>query len=161
MVDKRFWSGAIIVATTVVAGASSLPTLLLQPAVPEAAPAVATAPQAAEPVVQRPAEPVVLRPEPTAAPLGAVAPLQPTKAAVAPELPRPAQPVTFPPVQPIDLAAPRAPAPSPNETRPASAPIAPAAQARPARVATQPDGKRNHPVRPAAYPIREFLAWHR
>ena len=37
-------------------------------------------------------------------------------------------------------------------------PIAPAAQARPARVAAQPDGKRNHALRPIAYPIREFLA---
>ncbi len=31
MIDKRFWTGAILVVTVVVAGAGSLPALLLAP----------------------------------------------------------------------------------------------------------------------------------
>lgn len=34
-IDKRFWSGALAVVTVVIAGASSLPSLLLAPAAPE------------------------------------------------------------------------------------------------------------------------------
>src|ERR1700704_3394863 len=36
LVDKKFWSGALIVVTVVVAGAGTLPGLLLRPTVSEA-----------------------------------------------------------------------------------------------------------------------------
>lgn len=188
MADKRFWSGAIIVVTVVVAGAGSLPALLLRPAAPEAAPVIAiappkapepVAPRPAEPVVQRAAEPVSVPPEPVrlatpvstpaAASPGAVEPApavsQPVQVAAPPEPPPQAQPVAFPPVQPVGIAtrsAPEAAAPpAPTQTRPASATIEPEKAARPSRVAAQGDRKRKRSVRPAAYPIREFLAWRR
>ncbi len=187
MADKRFWSGAIIVVTVVVAGAGSLPALLLRPAAPEAAPVIAlappkapepVAPRPAEPVAQRAAEPVSVPPEPVrlatpvstlAASPGAVGPApaasQPVQAAAPTEPPREAQPVVFPPVQPVGIAtrsAPEATVPAPAQTRAASATIESAEKAAtPPRVAAQGDRKRKPSVRPAVYPIREFLAWHR
>jgi hypothetical protein len=62
MVDKRFWSGAILLVTIVVAGASSLPALLLRPAVPEPAP-LAPAPSAkidVPPTARAEAEPIAM-----------------------------------------------------------------------------------------------------
>ena len=56
--DKRFWSGAIVVVTVVVAGASALPALLLRPAsLDEPLVVTAPAPTSTAPVVAQ-VEPV-------------------------------------------------------------------------------------------------------
>ena len=182
MVDKRFWSGAILTVTIVVAGAGSLPALLLRPSAPDPAPAAPTAvTRIAEPVPTRvepqpvaKAEPppVVPTPQITAAqpPANPIAPPQPA-AAPAPEPPpapvREATSVAFPPVQPVGVATPSAPAARPAATPLADSPAV-ATPARETRRATRdertvqqvPRRKRNV-TRPAPYPIREFLAWRR
>ena len=126
--DKRFWSGAILVVTIVVAGASSLPALLLRPAPLDAPPVAVTspapqvsqpapAPQVSQPApapqVSQPAS-VVARMEPAApapkpidpAPTPEVAqPVQSQQPASPPVESAPAAPVvTFPPVQPVGIA---------------------------------------------------------
>lgn len=192
MIDKRFFSGAILVVTIVVAGASSLPALLLRPVAPEPMPIAAPAAvKAAEPIPERAeAQPVVaarvepkpvaereapvsvaspqpvLRdpplPEPPPAPVpakaAAAAPPPPAPSAEPPAPMREAAPVAFPPVQPVGVATASGPDPEP-------AAIAPV---RPARTAEKPRQRTAHQtvarkrfVRPAIFPLREFLAWRR
>jgi hypothetical protein len=175
MVDKRFWSGAILTVTIVVAGASSLPALLLRPPAP-AVPAAVT--RTAEPVATRVEPQPVAKAEPLPAPQIAVvqppakpiAPPQPASAP-APEPPpaplRAATPVAFPPVQPVGVATPGAPATRPAATSPTdSAAVAtPALETRKAagaeRAVQQVPKRKRNVTRPAPYPIREFLAWRR
>ena len=182
MVDKRFWSGAILTVTIVVAGASSLPALLLRPTAPDPAPAVpAAVTMIAEPVPTRvdpqpvaKAEPSPLVPAPqmtvAQAPAEPIAPPQ-AAAAPAPEPPaapvRAATPVAFPPVQPVGVATPSAPAartsaPSLADS-PAVAALAPKARkaVRDERSVQQAAKRKRNVTRPAPYPIREFLAWRR
>src|SRR5258708_17301415 len=66
-VDKKFWSGALIVVTVVVAGAGTLPALLLRPATSDAPerPATQTA-VSAEPTVLPPTAAVAAEPVPVA-----------------------------------------------------------------------------------------------
>jgi hypothetical protein len=193
MVDKRFWSGAIIVATVVVAGASALPALLLAPSAPEPmVPPLAAAP------IERKVEPVVARVEPqpavkAEAPAPAARPLPPpAPAAPVPVLQVVAAPppvetsspvvlttapvretasVPFPPVQPVGVVASKTePVPSIAAPLPISPRAANATADRPVtekpvraqRTAAQRVTKRKrHFVRPAFYPLREFLAWRR
>lgn len=182
MVDKRFWSGAILTVTIVVAGASSLPSLLLRPATPDPVPAVPTAvAKVAEPVTTRvepqpvakaEPSPVVPAPQITVAepPAKPIAPPQPA-AAPAPEPPpapvREATPVAFPPVQPVGVATPSAPAARPAATPPSDSPAAatPIRETRRAprdeRTVQQATKRKQNVTRPAPYPIGEFLAWRR
>lgn len=197
MIDKRFVSGAILVLTIVVAGASSLPALLLRPSAPEAMPApvalstiakkpepiadVKPAPERLEtkpvmarvdpapvPKVEPVSPPVALTPAPeaavavapAAAPLAAVAapvPPSPPEPAIAAEpAPKPAA-VSFPPVQPVGVAA----ASGPDVVS------APATSIRPIRAEKLRQRTayraitRKRSVRPAIFPLREFLAWRR
>jgi hypothetical protein len=174
--DKQFWSGAVVVLTVVVAGASALPGLLLRPAVEDTAeivPPLLARPAAAQPV--KPAEPVPpvaaeveLASKPVAQPpqpvpaQTALAPMPPP-AAVA-EAPGPAP--AFPPVQPLD-----APARGTTAQNVAQTEIRAATASRQSdeprgeKVARHTDrqdrAKRKRHVRPAIYPMREFLAWRR
>ena len=81
--DKRFWSGAIVVLTVVVAGASALPALLLRPAsLDEPLVVTAPAPNAAEPA------PAVAKAEPAAKAVEPAPPVaQPPVAQAEPALP--------------------------------------------------------------------------
>jgi hypothetical protein len=148
--DKRLWSGAILVLTIVVAGASSLPTLLLRPATPDAPP---VAPELPTAQVPQPL-PVVATVEPTPAPkpIEAAPPPAPEVARSEVAQPAPSQaaaptpveaapagapaaataavaaatPVAFPPVQPIGVATQAGPdvapqQPAPTQSRAASA----------------------------------------
>ena len=182
MVDKRFWSGAILTVTIVVAGAGSLPALLLRPATPDPLPAVPAAlAKVAEPASTRlepqpvaKAEPSPVVPAPQIAvaepPAKPIAPLQPA-AAPAPEPPpaplREATPVAFPPVQPVGVATPSAPAARPAAMPPSNSPAVatPARETRRAaraeRTVQQATKRKRNVSRPAPYPIREFLAWRR
>lgn len=197
--DKRFWSGAVVVLTVVVAGSSALPRLLLQPALDEPAEIVPPAPFVSRPVapaaVSQPtprsdAEPVTATPVvpasvtvevklgPPSVPQAktpAVPTPQPASQASSPAPPsppavRPADPSPFPPVQPIDVAdrpnaSPKVVADAaPNEAQATSVARQGSERRREkiVRAAVQPDtARRRRHVRPAAYPIREFLAWHR
>lgn len=193
MVDKRFWSGAIIVATVVIAGASALPALLLAPSAPEPmVPPLAAAP------IERKVEPVVAhvqpqpmvkaeasapaaRPVPPPVP-AAPAPVRQAVAAPPPvETPVPvvltaapvreAVPVPFPPVQPVGVAAsktdsgPAIAAPLPISPRTASASADRPVTEKPVRAqrtaAQRVTKRKRHFVRPALFPLREFLAWRR
>jgi hypothetical protein len=191
--DKRFWSGAVVVLTVVVAGASALPRLLLQPAVEASAEVVPPVPfvsRAAQPVAQSDVQPgtaTPAAPTPVTADAKLANPAPPTPVPVA-KPPQPAPQVAsppalpsapkadaspFPPVQPVDVAdqpgAPPRPAAdaAPTQTREASA--APQGskdrserRRETVRVAAKPDrSQRRRHIRPAAYPIREFLAWRR
>jgi len=190
MIDKRFWSGAIIVATVVVAGASALPALLLAPGAPEPMIPVAAAPaeKKAEPVVTRieprpvvgaeapvlaqpvaPAAAAVLAPAPQVAALPPPAPPVPVVLPPAPA--HEAAPMTFPPVQAIGIAAnktePVAPSPAPAPVAPHAVDAAgdrPAIE-KPARAqgtsAQRVTKRKRQVVRPAVFPLREFLAWRR
>jgi hypothetical protein len=203
--DKRFWSGAVVVVTVVVAGASALPRLLLQPAVDETAeiappapfvsrPVALTAaqqPQAAPQLVRQPeaepgnATPVapatvaarVADPVPQASAPVAKPPSPAPQTASPPPLPSPpvvqvAGASPFPPVQPVGVAdQPKAPPvadAAPTQIRDARA--TPQASERGSerrrekvtRAAVQAEAsRRRRHVRPATYPIREFLAWRR
>jgi hypothetical protein len=170
MIDKRFWAGAILAVTVVVAGAGSLPALLLRPVAADP-PLVALAPtvNVAEPVqapVQAKADPPPVvaaaavavaeppKPSPPPAPQVVAAPL-PEPAPV-----REAAPV-FPPVQPVGITTPAQPVATP----PTDAPAARVTDRAPQRVAraerTAKPSTRKRAVRPAPYPMREFLAWRR
>jgi hypothetical protein len=200
--DRNFWGGAVFVVTVVVAGASALPTLLLQPAsdpVPSAAvvaPTTVSEPvavgaleskrpdlpvhhaEAARPHEPAPAEIVAMPPTPEPAsntpeppPAREPAPAEivatPTEpASKTPEPPEPAPPSeaanAFPPVQPVGIPD-RPVAQVPPQSRASAAPARQAAgKATPDRRASAEDvKKRKRGVRPAVYPIREFLAWRR
>jgi len=131
---------------------------LAEPAQPAAALPVATGlapqPPASQPVAQAPeVQPQAEPPQATALP-----PVpQPQPVAAAP------QPV-LPPVQPIGVDAP-ARHEAPTQTREASATRPGSEQAREqrsektSRAARQDVSKRKRHVRPAVYPLREFLAW--
>lgn len=163
MIDKGFWSGAILVVTIVVAGASSLPALLLRPMAPDPARIPVAAPPAA--AVKQIAEPIPPRVEPPpVSPVAAATPA-PQPAATMPQPPpaapvRATAPIAFPPVQPVGVAAANGP----------DAVAAPAAvaTARLSRAIDKPRQRTAHGkvtrkryVRPAVFPLREFLAWRR
>jgi hypothetical protein len=203
--DKRFWSGAIIVVTVAVAGAGALPTLLLRPsaepipfeatfaaasavakpepkaelkpvpaAVPTPAPAPAadvapTPPAASVPPLPSASAPVALQTPRQSERAAAAPPVAATPPAVAPTPPpepaREAKAEPFPPVQPVGVASPSEATPDVPARIEKSRTILSKravrkwvrlARARAARVA-----KRNGNIRPAAYPIGEFLAWRR
>jgi hypothetical protein len=190
MIDKRFFSGAILVVTIVVAGASSLPALLLRPSAPEPLPTPVAAPvvvKKAEPIGRveaKPlperveAKPVVARiepkpvaeqppsqpllrdqpvPEPLPAPIAAKPVAIPPPPAAEPPAPiREAAPVAFPPVQPVGVAS----AGDPKTV--ASAPARPTTAAeKPRQRTAHQTATRKRSVRPAVFPLREFLAWRR
>jgi hypothetical protein len=199
MIDKRFVSGAILAVTIVVAGASSLPALLLRPAAPDPLPMPAIAPailKTAEPIERAEgveAKPVVIAriepkpvaereppvsvappqavlrdppvPDPPPAPVAAkpVAIPSPPPAAPAAEPSAPvreAASVAFPPVQPVGVATASGP-----DTVVSPAAGAPARSARtaekPRQRAAHQTATRKRSVRPAIFPLREFLAWRR
>ena len=97
MIDRQTWAGAILAVTVVVAGAGSLPALLLRPIATDPPPAaLAPAAKVAEPVSTG-QETQTRRPSRAAAPAVAVA--EPAK----PTPPPTPQPVAFPPVQPVGI----------------------------------------------------------
>lgn len=174
--DRSFWSGAIIVVTVVVAGAGTLPALLLrptapeiglsaesQPFVPRPTPRTEPTPKLAELPKARgePAELAQAVPSPDPVPdrvPGDVAaqalPAAPSPPAAA-SRPQESFPQSFPPVQAVDLPAPAGVTPSNASPPPAESVAKPV---RPPREAAR------HPkrqVRPAPFPLREFLAWRR
>ena len=181
MVDKRFWTVAIAAVTIAVAGAGALPSLLLAPASPDLLPippvaAAPSAPPKAEPVATpvqsaRAEPPTAIEAKPAPTPPPAAVPAtpntpEPVKAAEHAKAPEPVREVaapTFPPVQPIGIPA------KPPETAaarlPAQTPAAIEASGEPekAKRATRPQHAAERPrrVRPAPYPMREFLAWRR
>jgi hypothetical protein len=170
MIDKRFWAGAILAVTVVVAGAGSLPALLLRPIAADPPPvALAPAVNVAEPVqapVQAKADPPPVvaaaavavaeppKPSPPPAPQAVAAPLP------EPEPPRAAVPV-FPPVQPVGITTPAQPAATPPPDSPAAR-VTIRGSEKAARAERTPNtSTRKRAVRPAPYPMREFLAWRR
>lgn len=190
MADKRFWSGAIIVVTVVVAGASALPALLLTRGAPEPIVAVVTpasAEKRAELVVPRvEPQPIVkvedsasaarsLSPPVSAAAVQHVAAPQPPEApapVAPPPIPlREAAPGAFPPVQPVGIATSKMDSvPTPATPLPTSTAAAAGTSDRPVtekfvraqRAAAERNIKRKRQVvRPALYPLREFFAWRR
>jgi hypothetical protein len=182
MIDKRFCGGAIAVVTLIVAGASALPELVVRPisapavvvpvAVPKAEPVLKSeriaAPEPSAPVLRgNQIDPIVSPQEriAAAAPQPTVSvPEAPKPELVAPFPASPIPPVAFPPVQPVGIAAASAPqALSPaNPPATEARPTRPSAEkpARPERAARRPE-KPKKTVRPAIYPIGEFLAWRR
>jgi hypothetical protein len=208
MNDKRFWSGAVVAVTVVIAGASALPSLMMRPSAPTPVAVVAaqaakpepakTEPRAElvmEPVALAPpprvaevqlaadpappqiiaSEPQPLVPEPPAWPEPTILPeplIEPVKPPEPPAEPRriaepvpaaapvqAATPMTFPPVQPIGVASggPAATvAPENKETGAKAAAAKPASRTPSVHLA-----QRKRSVRPAVYPIGEFLAWRR
>jgi hypothetical protein len=182
--DKRFWSGAIVVVTVVVAGASALPGLLLRPASLDE-PLVVTAPAPKDPApvvakvepVAKPVEPAPqvaqppARPSPTGSAggctsgsAGAAATASRRRARQSPAPAAQAAPA-FPPVQPIGVATQSGPDAPPTQSRPVSAkpegvkPEAQKAKREKTRMTLQDAKARKRPVRPAIYPLREFFAW--
>jgi hypothetical protein len=181
MIEKRFWSGAIAVVTLIVAGAGALPDLLLRPASSGPSAAVPRNAPKAEPIVPIEQTAVVMHAAsvPAANRADTNAPPEQPKAEPAPQVvapaseppkpepevaakPAPALPVAFPPVQPVGVAAASAP-----DVVPPAAPQATSANAvqpmtnRPAERAVHWPAKPKQNVRPAAYPMAEFLAWRR
>ncbi len=179
-VDKRFWTGAVAIVTVVTAGASALPSLLLAPAdpVPLVAPVAGKAPEKPpEPfrtVASEPPAPVRAEPQRQAeaapaavavsAPVVTVSappppPAEPVAAAAPPPAaPTPAPAAAFPPVQPVGIASETA-AVAP-QSRPAGTEQRAARHIR-QREARAAQSGRKRALRPARYPIREFLAWRR
>ena len=178
MIDKRFQSGAILGLTIVIAGASSLPALLLRPAPPDLVLAASMA-KIAEPVAPRVGAPPFAKAEPAlTTPPPEVVLLEPApkrvatavarEAIVTPE-PAPRAPArdaistSFPPVQPVETTG---TAPMQSAATPATELLAsttpPRAREKRARAErkAQRAAKRNA-VRPALYPMREFFAWRR
>lgn len=186
--DRRFWSGAAIAVTVVIAGANALPALLLGSPTDAPAPLAAApirSPDAPPPVAAlAPAPaPEVTKAEPASAAVAAApqpAPLAPAASsppvAAAPQ-PTPAAPAVSPP----PVAASPAPTPAPTETASAFPPVqpptsepppaapfvappsarAPHAPEKGARAEQKERKARPRPVRPAIYPLREFFAWRR
>jgi hypothetical protein len=176
MLDKRFWSGAIIVTTIVVAGASALPALLIGPAAPEpTVPATPVSiakraelvPRAEPPVAKEVPAPGLTQPEATP-PAQISASQRAELASVGEPEPvahdRDATPVTFPPVQPVGVAAkaePPAPAALAASTTPDPRPVT-EKPVRAQRIVPERVTKRKRQVvRPAVYPLREFFAFRR
>lgn len=127
--DGRFWSGAAIALTVVIAGANALPALLLR--------------------------------TPAEAPVVPVANVEAPQAALV-QPPVPATPVTE--AEPAPVAASSRPAPAVSSPVPAAvaATPSPPAATEPARAQRPVEARdRKRPVRPAIYPMREFLAWRR
>lgn len=185
--DRRFISGAVIAVTVVVAGASALPSLLLAPPeepfiapvparlaelpAPAAKPAIEVRvepkaepkplPGAVRPVETK-AEPAVIS-APASLPTPAPAPVKPAAEAAAKAAPAP---------PPVEAAATPAPAPATAEAFP---PVQPPTTETPRTIAIPPavpakkivrdderrKAARTRSVRPAIYPMREFLAWRR
>ena len=173
MAEKRFWSGAILAVTIVIAGASSLPALLLGPTAREPMPAApvtkidrpASIPVAAK-LVEFPANtpdlPVAIAAA-TADPARVPQPV--ARSESVPVTPvRETAPVGFPPVQPVGIAEPEAADPQaatapPKSLIPDRRP--PAKMARAERNAPHATKRKRNVVRPALYPIRDFFAWRR
>ena len=160
MIDKRLWSGVLALVTLIVAGAGALPELLLRSA--------STAPTVVVPMAAPKAGPVlkpVLEVPTAAAPPRPIASNldMPKPEPVPPAVPVPAPPVSFPPVQLVGVAA----ASAQDAVAPANPPAAElnaaAANAqkppKPGRLARPEKPKKS--IRPAVYPIGEFLAWRR
>ena len=189
--DKKLWSGAVIVVTAVIAGAGTLPALLLRPSPDTIEPMSAetarelavsrTAPTKPEPVVRT----VAVVSAPALAMIEKAA--EPTPVAKPVALPTPVrevasvaeQPRTEPAAaKPIVVAAVPEAAVEPSATQKdivlPPVPLLEAASAaertgkKPAQAQTQAPAtatrevKRKPPAaRPAPYPIGEFLAWRR
>ena len=148
MRGRHVLSGAIIVAAALIAGASALPFVLLRP----------------EPIEARHVPQELVAPPPQRAPLAEPFAPEPVNIAA----PAPAEPVadpppraiTFPAVQPVGIEQAREPsAPAPAAASPPSA--RPAAEKQANAGAERARRKAGRGVRPAVYPIREFLAWQR
>jgi hypothetical protein len=150
------------------------PVVLAPPRATEAQPVAESAPPP-QAVAPEP-EPVVpvMAPEPPTQPEPAILPeplIEPVKPPDPPVLPRrvaepepaatpiqTAAPVSFPPVQPIGVA----PAGGPDAAPTPDSKQATAKTTRPdRRVASAHAGPRKRAIRPAVYPISEFLAWRR
>jgi outer membrane biosynthesis protein TonB len=187
--DKRFWGGAIAVLTVVVAGAGTLPGLLLHPTVEEVAVAGSVEPAPfvakpklaeAEPAPAAPPAPAAVvepklppKPEPepvvqAAQPAPAEAPQEPQATQPQPAQPAAANPISFPPVQPIGVAtaqgldaAPKNGAVAAAPTQSSNASARGGRDAAEKRSAARDTAKRKRAVRPAIFPMREFLAWRR
>jgi hypothetical protein len=192
--DRRFVSGALVAVTVVVAGASSLPALLLGPAASDE-PFIAPGPsRVAEAPAVKPAPAPEAEPAPEAKPLAeakpAAVPPAPPVAETKPEpgvisapasLPTPAPAPAKPAAEAAGKAAPAsvvAAAPTPALAKAEAFPPVQAPTTEPPRTIAIPqaappkktvrtdDGERRkaaraRPVRPAIYPMREFLAWRR
>ena len=183
MSDKRFWSGAIAIVTLLVGGASVLPALLLPSASTGSAVVLPLGAPKAEAIVKSEPTPAVVRrapvsvdngADPAATPVRSAVEAAPEPVAIAPEPPKeepdvtaapaPAPSGAFPPVQAVGVAAPSAPDVVPPSTPPVT-PVnaAPPIADKPAKSerATQRAARPRQNVRPAAYPIGEFLAFRR
>jgi hypothetical protein len=189
--DRRFLGAAAAVVTMVIAGASALPSLLLAPSTESSPviavrPVVTERPAAEGQEQDRPAEQAALNRQSLAEVLSSLpvaqaaagvvrAPVSSVQAAAkaAPQVaavsapaappPAPAAPVAqaFPPVQPPNLDSEPTGAQTALMTG-APDPAARAGESKAERTADRKDRKARHrAVRPAAYPIREFLAWVR
>jgi hypothetical protein len=188
MIDKRFWSGTIAVVTLIVAGAGALPELLLWPAPIRPTIVLPLGAPMAEPIAKPEQTAAVARsaavPRYTSRDLGAanstekVGPLEqsiaesvPQPAAMVleppkpvtevPTAPAPAPPVAFPPVQAVGVQAASVPDMVPPATNPQARPTNPPRPTTDKPVRSEPAQKPRQNVRPAAYPIGEFLAWRR
>jgi len=172
MIDKRFWAGAILAVTVVVAGAGALPALLLRPIAADPPPAaLASTAKVAEPVqapVQAKADPAPVAPAPMVAaaePPKPTPPPAPQTVAAPPPEPAPARvaaPVAFPPVQPVGVTTAQPVATQPDTATARAAVPAAEKTARPQRTAGPAAARQKRkPVRPAPYPMREFFAWRR
>jgi len=175
MRDRHFWSGSLIIAVSLIAGASALPSLLLRPEPIDpsfvSAPRVAAAPlpvnagprvappvEAPETVSEASPAPSALSagplPQPAAAQAVGSGPEQPAGAATA----QAAAAVSVPPAPAAQAERP------PQDEKPAQLveKRVPAAE-KPVRTAERAPRKTTHlhPVRPALFPIREFLALQR
>jgi len=180
MIDKRFWTGAIAVVTLIVAGAGALPELLLRPASRGPSAVLAVSAPKPEPIAKSEQTAAVVPPAlPPVSLVVTDAPPQPARAAAlqaaasAPEPPKvaPAAPVAaapaptpaFPPVQAVGIAASSVQDVVPPATPPAAPASARPNTEKPAR--SEPlrrrSAKPRQNLRPAAYPMAEFLAWRR
>ena len=183
MIDKRLWSGAIAAVTLIVAGAGALPDLLLRPASTGPTVIVPLGASKFEPItkpeqIATVGQSVSARPtdrgEIIAPPAWSTVEAAPEPVAAAPEAlklepevratPDPAPSVAFPPVQTVGMAATSVPnvvPPASPRPTPANVPHAAADKpAQPERISQRPAKPRQN-VRPAAYPIGEFLAFRR
>jgi len=145
----RIAAPVAIASTPVAPNAAGLTEPRTEPKAVPAPPSVAAAPAAIVPVAVAAAPVVAPQTQRLATDL-----LRPAN-----EAPRAAQPDAFPPVQPIEVAARHETTPSDKlraaRSRAAARKWIRIARGRSARVARRGGGS----IRPAAYPIREFLAW--
>ena len=140
--DKRFWSGAIIVVTVVVAGAGTLPALLLSPA-PSQVPPVAVARPAAEASISAPVIDIA-RPNDAAAASVAATPASPFGESASAPVPNDASPAPAAETERSPAVAVAAPEPA----APQPAPAAPAETA----VASVPPETASVSANPSAFP---------